>query len=94
MKLEYFNVNEMYTFDITVYEEDNTKYVFGDSCVSIDVSGILFAKSCRQALEKVYDFIGVEFGKTICHPNVRHFSTECMPYIAEENPYITGFVKS
>ncbi len=91
MKLENFNLNKMYTFSITVYPEDNTKYVFQEGESSHDISGLLFAENYRGALKKLYEQIGVEHGKTICHPNIRHFITEQIPYINENELFCTGF---
>lgn len=91
MRIENFNLDKMYTFAITIYPDDNSKYVFQKGESSHDISGLLFANNCRDALEKLYKQLGVEYGKTICYPNIRHFVTEQIPYMNEEKFFCIGF---
>lgn len=91
MKMENFNLHKMYVFNITVYPEDRTKYSFLNGESSYDISGLLFADNIRDALEKLYKHIGVEYGKTICLPNIRHFVDETIPYMSNDKLYCTGF---
>lgn len=91
MKLENFDLNKMYTFNITLYPEDKSVYKFQKGESSHDLSGLLFANDSREALEKLYSRIGVEFGKTINFPTVRHFVDEQIPYISENGVFFTGF---
>lgn len=91
MKVENFNISKMYTFSITIYPNDKTKYNFQKGELSHDLSGLLFADNCRDAMKKLYTQLGVEYGKTICHPNIRHFITEQIPYINEDKLFCTGF---
>lgn len=89
MKLENFNLDKMYIFAITVYPDDKTKYRFQEGESSHDISGLLFANNCRDALEKLYNQLGVKYEKTICYPNIRHFVTEEIPYMSEEKLFCT-----
>lgn len=91
MKRENFDLNRLYTFFIAVHPEDKTKYVFQDGQYSHEVSGLILANSERDALEKLYSQLEVEYGKTMCQPNVRHFVTEQIPYMSEDKFLCTGF---
>lgn len=91
MKLEDFDIDKMYTFNVTVYSDEKTKYAFQKGETSHNISGIMFADNSRDALEKVYEFLGVEFNGTMCYPNVRHFISEQIPYISKDGFLCTGF---
>ena len=91
MKRENFCLNEMYTFAITIYRADKTNYHFQVGEKEHHISGILFAKNGREALEKLYKKLGVAYGETLCAPNIRNFVTEVIPYLSKEDIYCTGF---
>ena len=91
MKLENFDINKMYTFNVTVYKYEETKYVFQNGENSHNISGLMFADNSREALEKVYEFLGVKFNGTRCYPNVRHFISEQIPFIDKDGFLCTGF---
>lgn len=91
MKLENFDLDKLYTFNITIYPEDKSKYSFQNGESSHDISGLLFADNHREAKEKLYNYIGVEYDKTINIPNIRHFVTEQMPFINENEMFCMEF---
>lgn len=91
MKIEDFDLNKMWTFSITIYPDDKTKYKFEKDENAHDISGLLFAESEREVLKKLYKEIGVEKGNTICHPNIRHFISEQIPFINENKMLCMGF---
>lgn len=91
MKIEDFDLNKLWTFNVTIFRGDKTKYKFDTDENSHDISGLLFAKSEKDALEKLYKEIGVENGSTICHPNIRHFVSEQIPFMNENKMFCTGF---
>jgi hypothetical protein len=92
MKIRDFNLDEIYTFNITIYPNDKTEYAFQDGESNHTISGLLLANNKRLALVKLYEQLGVEYGKTICSPYVRHFITEELPFMNKDELFCTGFV--
>ena len=84
-------LENMFTFDIIVYPEDNSKYKFDARTTSYSISGLIFADSLEEATENLYKHIGVENGKTICLPNISHFVEQHNVDNNNNKLFCTGF---
>lgn len=89
MGMNEVQLDNLYVYGFKLYPQDNHKW----GMTTVVCNGIIIADDMKVAMNKVYEHCGVEFGKTITYPTIRHLATEELPYMKENEGIIpVGFL--